>query len=84
MGTTTYDDSPTNGITLIDAAGQMWSSTYTDTVAGPGFGGSLTIAPNDSRVGWVVFELPADQLVAKLQVALDSGFADTTGEWKLA
>ena len=84
VGATTYSDSPTNGISLIDGSGQVWDTTFGQTTAGPGFAGSLTIAPNDSRVGWVVFELPVDLAAVKIQVALDSGFAEVAGEWKLA
>ena len=82
-GTIPYSDSPTNGIKLIDSAGQTWSTTYTETGAGPGFAGSVQIPPNDARSGWVVFELPADQTAAKIQIALDSGFADIVGEWNV-
>lgn len=83
VGTTDYSDSPTNGINLIDSTGQMWTSSYRGTTAGPSFAGSVDITPNDSRVGWVVFELPASQSPLKIQVALDSGFATDLGEWKL-
>lgn len=82
-GSSVYDDSPTNGMTLVDALGQMWGSTYSDVTAGPGFEGGLTIPPADSRLGWVVFEIPADVQTVKVQVVLDSGFADQAGEWKL-
>ena len=83
-GTVVYSDSPTNRVTLIDTAGQMWDTTYGETGAGPGFAGSVTIAPDDSRVGWLVFEVPVDQPITKLQVILDSGFADVVGEWSVA
>jgi hypothetical protein len=84
-GAVAYSDSPTNGIELVDAAGQTYSpALIASTAAGPSFAGSLQIAPNDSRVGWVVFELPTDQTAVKVLVALDSGFADMVGEWSVA
>lgn len=84
-GAVTYSDSPTNGIELVDAAGQTYSpALIASTGAGPSFAASLQIAPNDSRVGWVVFDVPADQTAVKVLVALDSGFADMVGEWSVA
>jgi hypothetical protein len=69
---------------LIDTKGQTWRSTVLDSAAGPGFAGSVTLEPNDERVGWVTFETAADIATAKLTVALNSGFADVVGEWRLA
>ena len=85
VGVAAYSDSPSNGMALIDTKGQKWQTTVFDSEAGPGFaGGSVTLAPNDERVGWVTFETAADVAIAKLTMALNSGFADMMGEWRLA
>lgn len=80
-GTTPYADSPSNGVKLIDAVGQEYSPTYATTTDGPLFEGTVQVPPEDFRVGWIVFEIPKDQNPAKLQMALDSGFAEDIGEW---
>ena len=85
VGTRTYADSPSNGMALVDSKGQQWPPTIAESAAGPGFaGGSVTLAPGDERVGWVTFEAAADASIAKLTMALSSGFADVVGEWRLA
>ncbi|MEU4578009.1 DUF4352 domain-containing protein [Nonomuraea sp. NPDC023979] len=83
-GQAVYDDSPTNGATLIDAEGQQYRSTYSDVREGQEFGGSSTINTGDTRKGVIVFEVPEKAGLGKFQFALDSGFADQKGEWTLS
>jgi hypothetical protein len=82
-GQAVYDDSPTNGAALIDSEGQQFRSTYSDVREGQEFGGTSTINMGESRKGVIVFEVPESAQPAKFQFALDSGFADQTGEWAL-
>jgi hypothetical protein len=85
VGDVVYGDSPSNGMTVIDAAGRQWSPTLVDSGAGPAFeGGSVTLAAGDERLGWVTFEVAADAPLVKITMALSSGFADQVGEWRLA
>jgi hypothetical protein len=85
VGSVQYSDSPSNGLEVIDSLGQTWNPTLLDSGAGPGFeGGSVTLAPGDERVGFVTFEVGATVTLTKLSMGLSSGFADTTGEWRLA
>ncbi|MFI6850045.1 DUF4352 domain-containing protein [Kitasatospora sp. NBC_00085] len=79
-GTAVYDDSPSNGARLVDSEGQQ----FTDTTAGPGFPGSVTIAPGDTALGYITFAIPTASQVAKIQFALDSGFAPSTGQWTVS
>lgn len=80
-GTQPYDDSPSNAAKLVDKEGQSFNATFGES-AGPPMG-SVTIAPGDSRLGFITFDVPKESVLAKFQLALDSGFADETGEWLL-
>jgi hypothetical protein len=83
-GTAVYSDSPSNGARLVDTQGQQFDTTYEDTAAGPGFPGSVTVAPGDTALGFITFEVPADSTIAKVQFAMNSGFAPTTGQWNVS
>ncbi len=82
-GSVLYQDSPTNGIELIDSLGQTYSPRIAETDAGPALGSGVMIPPNETRSGWVIFEIPETSTPAKVQVALNSGFADQVGEWQI-
>ena len=79
-----YSDSPSNGAKLIDAQGQQYSETFGNTTLGPAMDGSVKLAPGQSALGVIVFEVPADAKAAMFQFSLDSGFADQTGQWQLS
>ncbi|MEV1167412.1 DUF4352 domain-containing protein [Nonomuraea sp. NPDC049784] len=83
-GQAVYSDSPTNGAMLIDGEGQQYRTTLFDVREGQSFGGSATINTGDSRKGVLVFEVPEGAKLAKLQFALNSGFAQQKGEWTLS
>jgi len=83
IGQTPYQDAPSNGANLIDAKGQQYSHTFRQVSPGQTLGGTHTISPGDSRLGYVVFDLPESAEAAKLQYALNSGYARHVGEWKL-
>ncbi|MER5635971.1 DUF4352 domain-containing protein [Kitasatospora sp. NPDC002227] len=78
-----YNDAPQNSAKLIDAQGQAYGAGVEDTKAGPAFQVPATIASGESALGFVTFEVPADAKLAKVQFALDSGFAQQTGQWAL-
>ncbi|WP_440069135.1 DUF4352 domain-containing protein [Streptosporangium sp. OZ121] len=80
-GQQAYSDSPSNGAMLIDTEGQQYRSTFGDIQEGVSFAGSVTMSSGDSRKGVIVFEVPKTTKIEKLQFALNSGFADHTGEW---
>jgi len=84
-GSKAYSDSPLNSAKLIDTKGQAYGTSLYDTKAGQGFdGGTANIAPGESGLGFVTFEVPADAKIEKAQFTLDSGMAEQTGQWKLA
>jgi len=83
VGERAYDDSPANGANVVDDEGQSYEASLFGEVAGLHNLGSVTISPGGTRKGAVVFEVPENAKIVTLQVALDSGFAQHTGEWAL-
>jgi hypothetical protein len=82
-GEVAYSDSPSNGAQVADSEGQQFSATFGDITAGPSMASSLKLKPGAKGLGWIVFEVPEAAKVDTVQFAMDSGFADKTGEWKL-
>ncbi|MDH6576981.1 DUF4352 domain-containing protein [Kitasatospora sp. MAP5-34] len=79
-----YSDAPQNSAKLLDGQGQSYSTSLSDTKAGPSFQAPVNIAPGESALGFITFEVPKDAKIDKAQFALDSGFAQQTGQWVLA
>ncbi|MFJ6754718.1 DUF4352 domain-containing protein [Streptomyces sp. NPDC091273] len=82
-GTAVYQDSPSNGAKVVDAQGQQFSPAYTETSAGPEFPGSITIAPGDTALGFITFEVPGTSEIAKVHFSMNSGFSPHTGQWNV-
>ena len=82
-GTSAYDDSPSNGATVIDKDGQRFSESFNDSTAGPSFPGSVNISPGKAALGFVTFEVPNTARVVTVQFSMDSGFSDDVGEWQV-
>lgn len=82
-GEVAYDDSPTNGATLVTEDDQQLSSTILFEDADCSGADAARIAPGDTRKVCVVFEREEGQELRLFQFALDSGFAEQTGEWTL-
>jgi hypothetical protein len=83
-GTAVYDDAPSNSGQLLDTQGQSFSTTIDEATGCPGFANGLAkIAPGNVGLGCIIFEVPKGTKLAKMQFALDSGFAPETGEWTL-
>lgn len=83
-GTAAYADSPGNGAKLVDTQSQRYSETFGNTTLGQAMDTDVKLAPGDSALGVILFEVPADQKLATFQFALDSGFADQTGQWQMS
>ncbi|MFJ6518699.1 DUF4352 domain-containing protein [Streptomyces filamentosus] len=82
-GTAVYKDSPSNGAKVVDTQGQQFDATYEDSNAGPGFPGGVTIAPGDTGLGFITFEVPTASKIAKVQFAMNSGISGSTGQWNV-
>ncbi|MGW2227891.1 DUF4352 domain-containing protein [Streptomyces formicae] len=82
-GTKAYADSPQNGAQLADSQGQQFQTTFADITAGPSMSSDVKLRPGAKALGWITFELPKASKADVVQFAMDSGFSDKTGEWKL-
>ncbi|MFD8478933.1 DUF4352 domain-containing protein [Kitasatospora sp. NPDC059673] len=82
-GSAAYADAPANSAKVLDDKGQGYSSSLDETKAGPEFPVPANIAPGESALGFITFEVPSDAKLDKIQFAMDSGFAQQTGQWKL-
>ncbi|MFJ8044441.1 DUF4352 domain-containing protein [Kitasatospora sp. NPDC096147] len=83
-GSKAYSDAPFNSAKVVDAEGQAYGTTLAETKAGKSFEGSTNIAPNETGLGFVTFEVPKEAKIDKVQFTLDSGMAPQTGQWKLS
>jgi hypothetical protein len=81
-GSKEYVDAIANDVHLVDDKGQTYEPTFDEVSAGPAID-EVRIAPGDSRLGYVVFEIPSGVRLATAQFVPDSGFADETGQWRL-
>ena len=79
QGDAPYEDSPSNGAAVVDGQDVEWDGNVFEAKE-PSLG-TVTIAPGDSREGWISFEVGTAPL-RTFQWATNSGFGDT-GEWRL-
>ncbi|MGW6910961.1 DUF4352 domain-containing protein [Streptomyces sp. NPDC054940] len=82
-GTKVYSDAPGNGAKMADDQGQQFGTTLADISAGPSMSSDVRLKPGAKTLGWVVFEVPKASKAATVTFAMDSGFAQQVGEWKL-
>jgi hypothetical protein len=83
VGAQVFDDAPDNDAKVKDTQGQQFDPSFSETSAGPGFGGSVTLTPGDTALGFITFEVPATSKVTKIQFTLNSGFANNAGQWNV-
>jgi hypothetical protein len=84
MGDSVYSDSPSNGAVLLYGDDRQAESTI--IAGGPcagGFSTSVKLRPGARRRGCIPFEMSTTRKPKGFQFALDSGFSDDLGEWKL-
>jgi hypothetical protein len=83
-GTGTYQDDPLAEITAKDAAGQsMQEAIVTSTGAGAQMPSSVNLAPGDTTLGYVTFDVPTGDWIAQAQYSMNLGITGTTGEWQI-
>lgn len=83
VGAETYDDSPSNGAKVVDSEGQEYDAALFGEIAGTHKLQATTMASDDTRKGVLAFEVPTAAKIVRFQLALNSGFADQKGSWKL-
>ena len=84
VGDTPYDESPLSDASLVLSGGAKVLGE--GVLGGPcarGFASHVTVPPGAERSGCIAFEVPAKQQPATFQFALDSGFGEEVGMWKL-
>ncbi len=82
-GDVAYNDSPSNGATLVTTDDEQLTSTLLFDDAGCSGSEGVRITPDDTREFCIPFERQEGQSLRLFQFALDSGFAEQTGEWEL-
>ncbi len=82
-GSKVYADSPQNGAQAADAQGQRFSSWFGEIAAGPQMASDVSLPKGEKALGWVVFEVPAGAKIVSVQFAMNSGFAEQTGQWSV-
>lgn len=83
-GTAAYSDSPDNCTQVADASGQHFQPTIvTDITNGPTMTSDLKLAPGDTTLGWIVYEVSTGTKVSTVQFTPDSGMGDSTGQWTI-
>ncbi|MFD7390198.1 DUF4352 domain-containing protein [Streptomyces sp. NPDC059852] len=82
-GSKAYSDSPSNGAQIVDDQGQQFPSVIAEITAGPSMSSDVRLKPGAKALGWIVFEVPKASKTATVTFAMDSGFAQQVGEWKL-
>ncbi|GGQ38511.1 DUF4352 domain-containing protein [Streptomyces mutabilis] len=82
-GSKAYSDSPSNGAQVADGQGQRFSSWFGEITAGPSMASDVNLPKGEKALGWIVFEVPKDSKITSVQFAMNSGFADETGQWQM-
>jgi hypothetical protein len=83
-GTTVYSDTPGDGATVVDSAGQSYQSSPSTAAGCLEFPVTEVIGAGDIGLGCVVFAVPAAAKIVAVQFALDSGVGPQTGQWTVA
>ena len=66
VGEAVYEDSPSNGATVIDTDDQQFAASFSDAVE-PGLG-TLTIKQGDRRAGFITVEIPKNAKLRTFKV----------------
>ncbi|MFG2906350.1 DUF4352 domain-containing protein [Kitasatospora sp. NPDC048286] len=82
-GAQAYGEVPASSAKVVDAQGQAYGPNLEETKAGPAFQTPTNIAPGETGKGFVTFEVPDGTKLDKVQFALDNGFSNQAGQWKL-
>lgn len=83
-GTGSYQDDPLAEASAKDAAGQsLQTAIVTSTAAGAQMPSSVDLAPQDTALGFVTFEVPNGDAIAQVQYSTEMGLLGSTGEWQV-
>lgn len=82
-GTKVYSDSPSNGAQAADSQGQRFDAYFGEIAAGPAMSSDVSLPKGEKALGWIVFEVPENSKITKVQFAMNSGFSDQTAQWSV-
>lgn len=82
VGTVPFSDAPGNDAKVLDSAGQSFDPDFATTTAGPAMADTVAIAPGDSQLGYITFQVADGSTIAKVQFTIDSGFG-STAQWTI-
>ncbi|MFI9235057.1 DUF4352 domain-containing protein [Streptomyces sp. NPDC053079] len=83
-GQTVYDDSPRNGVKVLDEQGQTFTTSIGETTSGPNLPAAVKLKAGEKALGYVVVSVPENSKPQAVTFTPDSGFAKETGQWKVA
>jgi hypothetical protein len=79
-GSTVYDDDPQAEAKAKDALGESFDVDFADTTAGVSMDSGLKLAPGDTALGFVTFQVPAGQKVTQVQYSAGL-FGGDVAQW---
>ncbi len=80
-GTTAYDDSPANGVKVLDEQNQTFTHSIGETTSGPNMPASVKLAAGEKALGYVVVSVPESAKPKTVTFTPDSGFGKDTAQW---
>lgn len=83
IGTVAYSDSADNCLAVKDGKGQSFQTDLVSSVSSGPTMDQLNIAPGDTSLGWVVFDVPTGDAVTQVQFTEDSGMGGDTAQWSI-
>ena len=84
IGTAAYSDSADNCLVVKDGKGQTFQADLLSAVSSGPTMDQVNIAPGDTSLGWVVFDVTKGDTVAEVQFTPDSGMGGDTAQWTIS
>lgn len=82
-GAAVYSDDPAADVKAKNAAGESMSIAFATTTAGADMPNSVDLAPGDTALGFVDFQVPDGQRIAQVQYAVISFRGDNVAQWTI-
>ncbi|MFI9306477.1 DUF4352 domain-containing protein [Streptomyces triculaminicus] len=80
-GAAVYDDSPANGVKVLDDQGQSFTHSIGESTAGPNLPATVKLKAGEKALGYVIVSVPENGKPKSVTFTPDSGFAQDTGKW---
>ncbi len=85
VGSAAWSDSPSNCMIVKDAKGQTFQPDLVQSISsGPLMAATANLAPGDSALGWIVFDVAKGDTVTQVQFTPLSGMGDDTAQWSVS